>query len=94
MSRKEQKRVEAEARQARSKERRELQRQVKALEDEITRLEAEEKRLVAELELPETYNTPGRAMAVNRELQHLHVRLPALHEEWAKEAERLQGMKD
>ena len=91
-SRKEQKRQEAEARQARAKERRELQKQVKALEDEISRLEAREKELVAELELPETYNTPGKAVSVNRELQHVHVRLPALHEEWAREAERLQGM--
>jgi ATP-binding cassette subfamily F protein 3 len=94
VSRKEQKRMDAEARQTRAKERRDLQRQVKALEDEIARLEIQEKELVAELELPETYNTPGRAVAVNRELQHLHVRLPALHEEWAREAERLQGMAD
>lgn len=69
-----------------------MQRQVKALEEEIARLEVHEKELVAELELPETYNTPGRAVAVNRELQHIHVRLPALHEEWEREAERLQGM--
>lgn len=94
VSRKDQKRLEAEARQARAKDRRDLQRQVKALEEEITRLEAKEKELVAELELPETYNTPGRAVAVNRELQHVHVRLPALHEEWEREAERLQAMKD
>ncbi len=94
VSRKEQKRVDAEARQARAKERRDLQRQVKALEEEIARLEVQEKELVAELELPETYNTPGRAVAVNRELQHLHVRLPSLHEEWEREAERLQGMAD
>lgn len=93
-SRKEQKRLEAEVRQTRAKERRDLQKQVKVLEEEIARLEIQEKELVAELELPETYNTPGRAVAVNRELQHLHVRLPALHEEWEREAERLQGMSD
>ncbi len=92
VSRKDQKRMDAETRQARAKDRRELQRQVKALEVEIARLEVREKELVAELELPETYNTPGRAMAVNRELQHVHVRMPALHEEWEREAERLQTM--
>ncbi len=92
VSRKDQKRLEAEDRQARAKDRRDLQRQVKELEAEISRLEAQEKKLVAELEHPDTYNTPGRAMAVNREIQHLHVRLPALHEEWERQAERLQGM--
>ncbi|MGE3312636.1 MAG: ribosomal protection-like ABC-F family protein [Limisphaerales bacterium] len=92
VSRKEQKRLEAEDRQTRARERRDLQRQVKELETEIGRLEAQEKELVAELEHPDTYNTPGRAMAVNREIQHLHVRLPALHEEWERQAERLQSL--
>ncbi len=94
ISRRDQKRLEAEARQAKAKERREVQRQVKALEDEITRLEAQEKTLVAELEQPETYNTPGKAVAVNRELQHLHVRLPALHEEWEQASMRLQELSE
>jgi len=94
VSRKDQKRQDAESRQARGKDRRELQRQVKALEVEIASLEIQEKQLVVELEHPETYNTPGRATAVNRELQHLHVRLPALHEEWEREAHRLQSMTD
>lgn len=92
LSRKEQKRLEAEGRQARAKERRDLQKQVAELEAEITKLEVREKELVAELEDPETYNRPGQAMAVNRELQDLHVRLPALQADWEQAAERLQGL--
>ena len=90
-SRKEQKRLEAENRQARSREKRELQKSVTELESEISRLEAREKELVVELERPETYNTPGLAMTVNRELQDIHVRLPALHADWEAAAERLQS---
>jgi ATP-binding cassette subfamily F protein 3 len=94
VSRKEQKRLEAETRQNRARERREVQKRVKALETEIAELERREKELVAELERPETYETPGRAMAVNRELLHVHERLPALHADWEKSAEELQSMQE
>ncbi|MCC7373323.1 MAG: ABC-F family ATP-binding cassette domain-containing protein [Verrucomicrobiales bacterium] len=90
VSRKEQKRLEAEARQAKARERRELQKHVHELEKEIAALEAQEKELVAELERPETYNIPGRAVAVNRDLMDLHERLPKLHAEWEAAAEKLQ----
>ncbi len=89
--RKEQKRVDAEARQSRTRDRRQLQKNVQELEAEISRLEAREKELVTDLERPETYNTPGLAMAVNRELQDIHVRLPALHADWEQAAGKLQA---
>jgi ATP-binding cassette subfamily F protein 3 len=91
VSRKEQKRLEAEARQAKARERRELQKHVHELEKEIAALEAQEKELVAELEHPDTYNIPGRAVAVNRDLMDLHERLPKLHADWEAAAHRLEA---
>jgi ATP-binding cassette subfamily F protein 3 len=88
-SRKEQKRAEAEARQVRSKLRREKEQRVKTLETEIATLEAREKELVAELEAPATYEQRGRAYEINRELDDLHQRLPALHAEWEAAATAL-----
>jgi ATP-binding cassette, subfamily F, member 3 len=80
--RKEQRRIEAEQRQARSRKRREIQSRLAALEKEITELEAREKALTAELEKPETYAAGGRAMQVNRELTEIHARLAAANTEW------------
>ncbi len=91
-SRKEQKRLDAETRQARARQRRELQQNVNALEKEIGQLEAREKELVAELEDAETYNTPGRPVAINREVLHIQERLPVLHADWERAAERLQAL--
>jgi ATP-binding cassette subfamily F protein 3 len=90
-SRREQKRAQAELRQARSRERRDLQRRVSALETEIAELEAREKELVRELEQPETYSTPGRAVAINRELHEIHALLPERHREWEQVAVELQA---
>jgi ATP-binding cassette subfamily F protein 3 len=81
-SRKGQKRIEAEQRQARSRRRQEIQKRLTALEKEITELEAREKELTAELEKPETYTTGGRAMEVNRELMEVHDRLAGANAEW------------
>ena len=94
IARKEQRRLEAEARQPRLRQRRELQRRVADLESEIHERETREKELVAQLENPETYSTPGKAVEINRELQDLHDRLPKLHTDWesaAIELERLQA---
>ena len=92
LSRKEQRRLEAEARQARSRLKREAQQRVKALEDEIATLEAHEKELVAELENPATYDVRGRAADINRELADLHQRLPGLHTDWEAAATRLMEL--
>jgi ATP-binding cassette subfamily F protein 3 len=88
-SRKEQRRAEAEARQARSRVKREAQQKVTAIEREIATLEAREKDLVAELEAPETYEIRGRALEVNRELTDLHERLAVLHTEWEQAATKV-----
>ncbi|HXR04484.1 MAG TPA: ABC-F family ATP-binding cassette domain-containing protein [Verrucomicrobiae bacterium] len=82
--RKEQRRVEAEQRQARSRKKREIQKCITALEKEIDGLEAREKELTAELEKPETYAAGNRAMQLNRELMEVHDRLAAANAEWEK----------
>ncbi|MFH0908490.1 MAG: ABC-F family ATP-binding cassette domain-containing protein [bacterium] len=86
---KQQKRMEAEARQALSRERREMQQLVDKLEKEIARLEELQKNLAAELEKPETYEKPGRAVAANRELSHLVDDLARATAEWEQAASQL-----
>jgi ATP-binding cassette subfamily F protein 3 len=81
-SRKEQRRIEAEQRQARSRKRLEIQKRIAALEQEIGELETREKELTAELEKPETYATGGRATQVNRELMEVDHRLTGANTEW------------
>jgi len=81
VDRKEQKRIEAEQRQTRSNKKKEIQKRIANLEKEIAELETQEKELTAELEKPETYAN-GRAMQVNRELLHVHERLPEVTAEW------------
>jgi ATP-binding cassette subfamily F protein 3 len=78
----EQKRLEAEARQARSRERRAQEQIVSHLEKEIARLEQAQRELAAELEKPETYDKPGRAVAINRELSHITEDLARAVAEW------------
>jgi ATP-binding cassette subfamily F protein 3 len=87
-----QKRLEAETRQARSRERRARQQVVDKLEKEIARLEQRQKELTAELENPDTYQQPGRAVAVNRELSGVTDDLAAATAQWEQEAARLSEM--
>ena len=82
VDRKEQKRIEAEQRQARSKKRKELQTRITALEKEIADLETQERDYAAELEKPETYHSGGRATQINRELCHVTDRLAEATKEW------------
>jgi ATP-binding cassette, subfamily F, member 3 len=86
------KRVEAEARQARSRERRALEKTVDAVEKEIAALEQKQAALATELENPETYNKPGRAVAVNRELHYVIEDLARATKEWEDAATRLGEM--
>jgi ATP-binding cassette subfamily F protein 3 len=88
IDRKEQKRMEAEQRQARSRKKSEIQKRIAALEKEIAELETQQKELTAELEKPETY-TGGRAMQINRELLHVHDRLPEVTAAWEAAAMEL-----
>ncbi len=89
LNRKEQKRLEAEQRQARSRERKTQQQAVHQLEKEIQTLEARQTELTAELEKPETYEKAGRAQQINRELADVQHRLEALTPEWEAAAGKL-----
>ena len=82
-------RLEAEARQTRSRKRQALQHTVRELEKEIARLEQLQKNFTAELENPETYQKPGRAMAVNRELSAVVEDLSRVVADWEQASERL-----
>ena len=82
ISRKDQKRLEAQQRQSRSGEKKAQQQLVHKLEKEIQELEAKQVELTAELEKPETYEKPGRAQEINRELAHVQERLATATPEW------------
>jgi ATP-binding cassette subfamily F protein 3 len=82
LDRKEQKRLEAEQRQASSRKKLEIQKRLAALEKEIADLEGQERDYAAELEKPETYHSGGRATQVNRELLHVTDRLAEATAEW------------
>jgi len=84
LDRKEQKRLEAAQRQARSNKKSEIQKRIATLEKEIADLEAKERDYAAELEKPETYHSGGRATQINRELVHVSDRLEAANVEWEK----------
>jgi ATP-binding cassette subfamily F protein 3 len=86
VDRKEQRRFEAERRQARSNRRKGQQQVVHTLEKKIQELEGRQTELTAELEKPETYEAAGRAMQINRELVHLQEDLAQLTVEWESEA--------
>ena len=93
IDRKEQKRIEAEQRQARSNNKKEIQKRIAELEKEIADLETQEKELTAELEKPETYAN-GRAMQINRELLHVHDRLPEVTAEWETASQELTQLEN
>ena len=82
VDRRDQKRLEAEQRQARSRKRQEVRKRIAALEKEIADLEAQERDYAAELEKPETYHSGGRATQINRELLHVTDRLAEATTEW------------
>lgn len=86
----ERKRREAEVRQARSRLRRERETAVRALEERIHELERRQGELVVELEAPATYESPARALALNRELTDVVDELAVATEEWASAASQLQ----
>src|SRR5258708_2052343 len=79
---KEQKRLEAEARNAVAKARREKERRVHELETKIAALEGQQKELAAALEDPAAYTPGGHATAINRDLSALSRDLARLTAEW------------
>ena len=82
MDRKEQKRLEAEERQAKSRARKETQQRVVQLEKDIAALELQQQQLTDELERPDTYEKAGAAMHINRELSATVDKLEQLNSEW------------
>jgi len=91
-SNRDQKRRDSENRQSQSREHREAQKLVATLEAEIARLEKLQLELTAELELPETYEKPGRAVEVNRHLTGITEALARTGPEWEAAASRLGSL--
>src|SRR5207253_7790445 len=77
-----QKRLEAEARNAIAKARREKEKRVHELEMKIAALEGQQKELGAALEDPAAYTPGGHAIAINRDLSALSHDLARLTAEW------------
>jgi ATP-binding cassette, subfamily F, member 3 len=91
LNRKEQKRLEAEQRQARSNERKHQQQKVHTLEKQIQTLELRQQELTAELEKPEAYDHPAHAMKINRELAGIPQHLADLTAQWEAAATELNA---
>jgi ATP-binding cassette subfamily F protein 3 len=77
-----QRRLEADARNAIAKAKRERNKRVHELEMQIAALEGQQKELVAALEDPAAYESSGRAVAINRELSAVTDNLARLTSEW------------
>lgn len=81
---KERKRLEAAQRQIRYRQRKGLQESVNRIESEIAELEQKQRELTAELEDSATYEKPGHAVKINRELSEIQSRLEEVTSEWEK----------
>jgi len=92
--RKEQKRAEADQRQARARVLKEQQQRVHKIEKEISDLEKRRGDLTVELEKPETYAAPGKAMTINRELSGIEDSLHTLGKEWEAASTKLVEMEE
>ena len=79
---KEQKRLEADSRNAIAKARREKEKRVHELETKIAALEEQQKELAAALEDPAAYQPGGSATAINRDLSAVAYDLTRLTAEW------------
>ena len=75
-------RLQAEARNAIAREKREKEKQVQALEMKIAALEGQQRELVTALEDPAAYQAGGRAVALNSELSAVTDDLSRLTKEW------------
>jgi ATP-binding cassette subfamily F protein 3 len=89
VDRKEQKRLEAEARQARSTKLKGQRQIVHDLEKQIQALEKRQAEITAELEKPETYQAGGKASQLNREFSHNADDLTELTPKWEAAATKL-----
>ena len=66
-----------------------LRTEVGHLEEKVSQLETKQNELTAELEAPETYNSPGKAQHLNRELSVLVDQLQAATTAWESAASRV-----
>lgn len=92
LSRKEQKRLEAEQRQARSNKLKGQRQIVHDLEKRIQNLEKRQAEITAELEKPEAYQAGGKAMDLNREFSHNADELAELTPKWEAAATKLEDL--
>jgi len=89
---KEQRRVEAEQRQARSKTRKDQQQVVHRIEKEISALEARQRQITEDLQNPGTYGQASLVVELNREFKTLAADLDKLHHRWESEATKLEQL--
>ncbi|MBI1842968.1 MAG: ABC-F family ATP-binding cassette domain-containing protein, partial [Verrucomicrobia bacterium] len=89
---KEDRRREAEDRQVKSRERRELQTRVTALEKAIHNLEAKQQSLTDELQRPETHQASGRSFEISQEMTRVGGEVQRLTKEWEAAATRLAAL--
>ena len=89
VDRKEQKRLEAEQRQARSGKLKGQKQLVHQLEKQIQDLEKRQADITAELEKPETYQAGSKASELNREFRHNAEDLAEITPKWEAAATRL-----
>ena len=92
VDRKEQRRIEAGQRQARSRKKQGIQNRIAELEKAIAELEAQEKQLTVEMAKPEY--TGNRAVQINQELFRIHEKLPRLTAEWEAAATELSALEN
>ena len=69
-----------------------LRTEVGRLEQAVAQLESKQSELTAELEAPETYNTPGKAQHLNRELSAIVDQISTATTAWEVAAERLTAL--
>jgi len=92
VDRKEQKRLEAEARQARSNKLKGQRQVVHDFEKQIQSLEKRQAEITAELEKSETYQAGGKASQLNREFSHNAGELTEITPKWEAAATKLAEM--
>ncbi|MDZ4742515.1 MAG: ABC-F family ATP-binding cassette domain-containing protein [Verrucomicrobiota bacterium] len=94
LSRKEQKRIDAQKRQTLAKERRAKDQEIKAVEEQIAALEKQQEKITEDLENPDIYKEAGKAIHLNRELSTVTDGLENLTQQWERlgqELEVIQG---
>jgi ATP-binding cassette subfamily F protein 3 len=89
---KEQRRIEAEQRQARSRVRKDQQQLVHKIEKRISELEARKAEITIQLQDPNAYAKGGAAMQLNREFSKIESDLEHLHRQWESETTKLEAL--